>query len=85
MPPCLILHYFHHEWWTAAQKVRSIDLVSIEPASFGPLLVNALINNYNARPTWLDLTHKKLDAAVAAAYGWPADLADEKSWRGCWP
>jgi hypothetical protein len=32
---------------------------------------------YNERPVWLDLTHKKLDAAVAAAYGWPADLADE--------
>jgi len=26
---------------------------------------------------WLDLAHKKLDAAVAAAYGWPADLSDE--------
>lgn len=27
---------------------------------------------------WLDLAHKKLDAAVAAAYGWPADLSDER-------
>jgi type II restriction/modification system DNA methylase subunit YeeA len=32
---------------------------------------------YNERPAWLDLAHKKLDAAVAAAYGWPADLKDE--------
>ena len=32
---------------------------------------------YNERPAWLDLAHKKLDAAVAAAYGWPADLTDE--------
>jgi hypothetical protein len=32
---------------------------------------------YNERPTWLELAHKKLDAAVAAAYGWPADLSDE--------
>ena len=31
---------------------------------------------YNERPTWLDLAHKKLDAAVAAAYGFPADLTD---------
>ena len=31
---------------------------------------------YNERPAWLDLAHKKLDAAVAAAYGWPADLTD---------
>ena len=33
---------------------------------------------YNQRPAWLDLTRKKLDAAVAAAYGWPADLTDEQ-------
>jgi len=32
---------------------------------------------YNDRPTWLDLAHRSLDAAVAAAYGWPADLSDE--------
>jgi hypothetical protein len=29
-----------------------------------------LTNLYNERPAWLDLAHKKLDAAVAAAYGW---------------
>jgi hypothetical protein len=33
---------------------------------------------YNERPAWLDLAHQKLDAAVAAAYGWPADLSDEQ-------
>ncbi len=32
---------------------------------------------YNERPAWLDLAHKKLDAAVAAAYGWPPDLTEE--------
>ena len=37
-----------------------------------------LTNLYNERPAWLDLSHKKLDAAVAAAYGWPADLTDEQ-------
>ena len=36
-----------------------------------------LTNLYNERPAWLDMAHKRLDAAVAAAYGWPADLADE--------
>ncbi|MEI7940316.1 MAG: DNA methyltransferase [Verrucomicrobiota bacterium] len=36
-----------------------------------------LTNLYNQRPTWLDLAHKRLDVAVAAAYGWPADLTDE--------
>jgi hypothetical protein len=37
-----------------------------------------LTNLYNERPGWLDLTHKKLDAAVAAAYGWSAELTDEQ-------
>ena len=31
-----------------------------------------------ARPAWLDLAHKKLDAAVFAAYSWPSDLTDEQ-------
>jgi hypothetical protein len=38
----------------------------------------ALTNLYNERPAWLDLAHKKLDAAVAAAYGWPADLSNDQ-------
>jgi hypothetical protein len=38
---------------------------------------STLTNLYNARPTWLDNAHKALDAAVFAAYGWPADLSDE--------
>jgi hypothetical protein len=33
---------------------------------------------YNERPAWLDLAHKKLDATVAAAYGFPTDLTDEQ-------
>jgi hypothetical protein len=37
-----------------------------------------LTNLYNERPAWLDLAHKKLDAAVATAYGWPTDLTDEQ-------
>jgi len=36
-----------------------------------------LTNLYNARPTWLDMAHRDLDAAVAAAYGWPSGLSDE--------
>ena len=37
-----------------------------------------LTNLYNERPAWLDLAHKRLDVAVAAAYGWPADLTDQQ-------
>ena len=30
-------------------------------------------------PTWLDHAHKKLDAAVFAAYGWPVDLSNDET------
>ena len=37
-----------------------------------------LTNLYNACPQWLSDAHATLDAAVAAAYGWPEDIsADE--------
>ena len=38
-----------------------------------------LTNLYNRRPAWLELAHVKLDAAVFAAYDWPADLRGEKT------
>jgi type II restriction/modification system DNA methylase subunit YeeA len=41
-----------------------------------------LTNLYNMRGTpegaWLDNLHRALDEAVAAAYGWPADLSDDE-------
>lgn len=37
-----------------------------------------LTNLYNERPAWLDHAHRALDEAVAAAYGWRADLSDEE-------
>ncbi|MEP7137054.1 MAG: DNA methyltransferase [Chloroflexota bacterium] len=37
-----------------------------------------LTNLYNARPTWLELAHKRLDESVFAAYGWKSDLSDEE-------
>ena len=46
-------------------------------ASEAELKKRTLTNLYNARPTWLDLAHRKLDAAVLDAYGWPRDLGDE--------
>ncbi len=48
-----------------------------EGASERELKRRTLTNLYNARPTWLDLAHRRLDAAVLAAYGWPADLGGE--------
>ena len=48
-----------------------------EGASERELKGRTLTNLYNARPTWLDLAHRRLDAAVLAAYGWPADVGGE--------
>ena len=44
--------------------------------SAAELRKRTLTNLYNQRPTWLENIHARLDAAVADAYGWPADLAD---------
>jgi hypothetical protein len=37
-----------------------------------------LTNLYNKRPDWLDTAHRRLDAAVFDAYGWPHDLSDDE-------
>jgi type II restriction/modification system DNA methylase subunit YeeA len=37
-----------------------------------------LTNLYNQRPTWLNNLHCALDEAVAAAYGWEADISDDE-------
>ena len=41
------------------------------------LAKRTLTNLYNERPTWLANTHAALDAAVLAAYDWPAALAGD--------
>ena len=68
------------------------DLIRIEPevvpgypdrilpkdtAAAALLRERTLTNLYNQRPQWLADAHRDLDAAVAAAYGWPADIAEE--------
>ena len=40
-----------------------------------------LTNLYNDRPQWLADAHATLDDAVAAAYGWPADVTDDDALR----
>ena len=52
-----------------------------DEAAARALKARALTNLYNARPQWLADAHAALDAAVAAAYGWPADLGEEEALR----
>jgi hypothetical protein len=58
--------------------VRYPRLEARDAESAVKLKQRTLTNLYNERPAWLDFAHRKLDAAVAAAYGWPADLSDEQ-------
>lgn len=55
-----------------------------EGASDAELKKRTLTNLYNDRPTWLTMTHERLDRAVFAAYGWPEEpsaLAEEELLR----
>jgi type II restriction/modification system DNA methylase subunit YeeA len=74
---------------TADPRVEAIadaarDLVTTRDAWLNPpgasdteLKDRTLTRLYNERPTWLDLAHQRLDAAVFDAYGWPHDLSNE--------
>ncbi len=53
-------------------------ILPVDDKAAAILKKRTLTNLYNERPAWLDKAHKELDAAVAAAYGWPADLSDEQ-------
>ena len=57
--------------------VRYPRLVARDAACAARLKDRTLTKLYNARPAWLAACHAKLDAAVAAGYGWDADLTDD--------
>jgi hypothetical protein len=55
---------------TGVGTVRYPRLEPRDAECAAKLKKRTLTNLYNERPAWLDLAHKKLDAAVARAYGW---------------
>jgi hypothetical protein len=57
------------------------DRLMPKPEHATELKKRTLTHLYNQRPAWLDHAHRALDAAVAAAYGWPADLIDDQILR----
>ncbi len=57
--------------------VRYPRLAPKDEACAKQLKRRTLTSLYNERPTWLDIAHRRLDEAVSAAYGWPADLSDD--------
>ncbi|WP_135467801.1 class I SAM-dependent DNA methyltransferase [Crenalkalicoccus roseus] len=54
-------------------------LLPRDAAAAKELAKRTLTALYNARPRWLADAHAALDAAVAAAYGWPADIPGEEA------
>lgn len=53
-------------------------ILPINETAAAELKKRTLTNLYNARPSWLSNAHRALDEAVAAAYGWEADISDDE-------
>jgi hypothetical protein len=53
-------------------------LVPSDEKAATELKKRTLTNLYNTRPAWLQNAHRTLDEAVAAAYGFAADLSDDE-------
>ena len=73
------LNQLRERWLNPADLVvRAAEIVAGFPDRILPkddkasveLGRRTLTNLYNERPAWLDMAHKELDRAVAAAYGW---------------
>lgn len=78
------LHELRSAWLNPPDHVRvEPEVVSGYPdrllphhtSTAGLLKRRTLTHLYNERPQWLDNAHAELDRAVAAAYGWPEDIA----------
>jgi type II restriction/modification system DNA methylase subunit YeeA len=67
----------------AAKELDRVRVAWLDPegTSSAELKTRTLTGLYNHRPTWLVNAHAVLDAAVAAAYGWPADIAEDEALR----
>jgi type II restriction/modification system DNA methylase subunit YeeA len=77
-------------WLNPAEWVKRVPevisgypdrLIPIDEKAAKQLKKRTLTNLYNQRPTWLRVAHEELDAAVAEAYGWEADISDSEVLR----
>jgi hypothetical protein len=69
--------YVHDPNKKGTGTVRYPRVVAKDADTAARLKKRTLTNLYNERPAWLANAHKRLDEAVFAAYGWPADLTDD--------
>jgi hypothetical protein len=75
------LNQLRESWLNPPEWVEWVQTPEEKEAGFPPrptarpgheadLKKRTLTNLYNARPAWLHIAHRDLDAAVACAYGW---------------
>jgi hypothetical protein len=64
--------------FSAIGTVRYPRIVPKDEECAAQLKKRTLTNLFDERPTWLDLAHQKLDAAVFAAYGWNPAMTDDE-------
>ena len=62
------------EWVSEAETQYPDRLIPRSPEAAKELERRTLTNLYNSRPQWLDSLHRRLDDAVAQAYGWSPDI-----------
>ena len=81
---------FRDRWLNPPEWVEWVDEpvpgypkrpVPRDQAAAKELKKRTLTNLYNTRPQWLADAHANLDAAVAAAYGWPKNISDDEALR----
>lgn len=81
------LNEFRNNWLNPAEWTQRLPevvagypdrLLPADAKAAAALKERTLTVLYNQYPKWLDNIHRDLDAAVAAAYGWPAELSDDE-------
>ncbi len=79
------LHELREAWLKPANLVRSEPEVAsgfpdrvlpVNEEAAAILKKRTLTSLYKERPTWLRNAHASLDAAIASAYGWAADISE---------
>ena len=80
------LNELREAWLNPAELVKRVPevvpgfpdrILPVDDKAAAILIKRTLTNLYNERPAWLANAHRDLDAAVAAAYGWPADISED--------
>ena len=84
------LNELRENWLNPPDLIKRVpEVVAAYPDRIEPVGVAAraelknrtLTNLYDARPAWLANAHAELDAAVAASYGWTADISEDEALR----